>query len=135
MSTVAAKTEATQPNRLRQVLLADVVVTGAAALLLALAAGPLGDRFDLSVTLLRAAGIALIPWTVFVLYVATRSVIPRAGVWTIATGNLAWTIASLMLIVSDAVDPSATGIVFVVVQAAIVSVFAARQFASLRRVR
>jgi len=133
MSTIAVKTDATHPDRLRQTLLADVVVTGAAGLLLTLAAGPLGDLFDLPVTLLRVAGVALIPWTAFVLYVATRPVIPRAGVWTIAIGNLAWTIASLVLIVSGAVDPSTLGIGFVIVQAAIVSVFAARQFASLRQ--
>jgi hypothetical protein len=118
---------------LRRALLADVAVTGGAGLLLTLAAGTLGDLFDLPVLLLRIAGILLLPYTGFVLFVATRAGIPRRGTWAIVGLNLAWAVDSLLLLVSGWVDPSGLGVAFVVAQAAIVSVFAGLQFAGLHR--
>ena len=133
MITAILRTNTEQPSLLRRALLADVVVTGSAGLLLALAAGPLGDLFDLPVPLLRSAGVFLLPYTAFVAYVATRAGIPRPGAMAIIGLILTWTVASLLLLVTGWVDPSGVGIAFVVAQAAAVSVFAGLQYAGLRR--
>ncbi len=132
MNAMAMKNEVAQPGRLRRALQADFLVTGSAGVLLTLAAGPLGDLFDLPVALLRATGIVLLPYTAFVVYVATRAEIPRRGAGAIVALNLVWAVASLVLLVTGWVDPSGIGIAFVVAQAAIVSVFAGLQFAGLR---
>ena len=133
MNTAILRVDAEQPSLLRRALVADGFVTGGAGLLLALAAGPLGDLFDLPVALLRVAGLFLLPYTAFVAYVATRTDIPRRGAWAIACLNLAWTIASLLLLVTGWVNPSGIGVAFIVAQAAAVSVFAGLQYAGLRR--
>jgi hypothetical protein len=135
MNAMAVENETAQPSLLRRSLQADVAVTGSAALLLALAAGPLGDLFDLPVSMLRIAGIFLLPYTAFVAYVATRAEVPRRGAWTIVGLNLAWATASLLLLVTGWVDPSGIGITFVVVQALIVAGFADVQYLGLRRER
>jgi hypothetical protein len=133
MNAIALNTTSTQASLLRRVLLADVVTTGTAGLLLTLAAGPLGDLFDLPVVLLRLAGLGLLPYTAFVLYVATRASIPRRGARVVIGLNLLWAITSLLLLVSGWVDPSALGIAFVVAQAIIVTAFADLQYLGLRR--
>jgi hypothetical protein len=135
MNAISAPTTDVQPGLLRRALQADAVVVGAAGALLALAAGPLGDLLDLPVSLLRITGIALFPWAAFTAFVATRDTVPRWGAWSVVTGNLVWVLASLLLLVSGWVDPSTLGVVFVIVQAAMVSGFAGLQFASLRRAR
>lgn len=133
MNAMAMNATTASNSLLRRALLADVAVTGGSGLLLTLAAGPLGDLFDLPVLLLRIMGIFLLPYAGVVLYVATRAGIPRRGAWAIIDLDLLWASASLLLLVSGWVDPSAPGIAFVVVQAAIVSVFAGLQFVGLRR--
>lgn len=133
MNAMAMKTAMEQPGLLRRTLLADVVVTGSAGLLLALAAGPLGDLFNLPVLLLRTAGVFLLPYTAFVAYVATRADIPHRGAWAIVGLNLLWAAASLLLLVTGWVDPSGIGIAFVVAQALIVAAFADIQYLGLRR--
>ena len=135
MNSMAMKTDTAHPSLLRRALLAEIVVTGSAGLLLALAAGPLGDLFDLPVALLRIAGVFLLPYTAFVAYVATRAAIPRRGAWAIVGLNLAWAVASLLLLVTGWVDPSGIGIAFVVAQALIVAGFADVQYLGLRRER
>ena len=133
MNAMAMKTDSVQPGLLRRSLLADIVVTGSAGLLLTLAAGPLGDVFDLPVALLRVAGVFLLPYTAFVAYVSTRAGIPRRGAWAVAGLNLLWAVASLLLLVTGWVDPSGLGVAFVIAQALIVAGFADVQFLGLRR--
>lgn len=133
MSTMTLNSTTAPGSLLRRALLADVVVTGGAGLLLALATGPLGDLFDLPTLLLRLAGIGLLPYTAVVFYVASRASIPRRGVWAIVGLNLLWAIDSLLLLVTGWVEPSALGVAFVVAQAPIVAAFAGIQYLGLRR--
>ena len=133
MNALAIENEPAQPGLLRRALQADFLVTGSAGVLLTLAAGPLGDLFDLPVALLRMTGFGLLPYTAFVVYVATRTEIPRRGAWAIVALNLVWAVASLVLLVSGWVDPSGIGMAFVVAQALIVVGFADIQYLGLRR--
>ncbi len=133
MNTIAMNVTARPMSLLRRALLADSVVTGSSGVLLTLAAGPLGNLFDLPTLLLRVTGISLLPYTAAVLYVATRTEIPRRGAWTIVGLNLLWAIDSLLLLVSGWVGPTAAGVVFVIAQALVVAAFADVQFLGLRR--
>ena len=133
MNALALHTTAAQPGLLRRVLLADGVIVAGSGMLLALAAGPLGDLFDLPVLLLRLAGIGLLPYSAAVLFVATRAAIPRRGAWAISVLNLIWAGASLLLLAIDWVDPSSLGIIFIVAQALIVLAFADLEYLGLRR--
>lgn len=132
MNTVAMNA-AGPTSLLRRALLADVVVTSAAGLLLTLAAGPLGNLFDLPALLLRFSGLFLLSYTGVVLFVATRAGVRCRGVWAIVGLNLLWAASSLLLLVTGWVNPSALGVAFVAGQALIVAGFAEVQLIGLRR--
>lgn len=133
MSATTTRTPAGSSDLLRNILVADGVVTGATALLLAVAAGPLGDLFDLPVTLLRVAGLALIPYGALVLGLGVRGTTSRPLIRLLIAANLAWVVASVGLLLSGWVDPSGIGIAFTLLQAAVVAAFADLQYRGLRR--
>jgi hypothetical protein len=120
-------------NFLRRALQADAVMSGAAALLLLIGANVLEPLLGLPVSLLRYAGVLLVPFVLFVAFVAIRAEVSRPAVWAIIVANAAWTAASLLLLVSGLVTPAALGYLFVVVQAAAVAIFAELQLIGLRR--
>lgn len=117
---------------LRRVLLADTLVSGATGLLMLLGAGLLTDMLDLPTALLRTAGLILLPYALFVIYVATRSSQP-AAVWAVIVINALWAVDSIVLLLSGWVTPNALGYAFVLVQAVAVAVFAELQYVGLRR--
>ena len=118
---------------LRKALLLDAAATGATALLLVAGAGMLEALLGLPVALLREAGLMLIPFVAFVPWVATREQVSRGPVWAIIAANALWVIASLGLLMSGWVAPTALGYTFVIAQAAVVALFAELQYAGLRR--
>ena len=120
-------------NFLRRALQADAAMSGAAALLLLIGASALEPLLGLPATLLRYAGVLLVPFVAFVAFVATRVELSRPAIWVIILVNAAWTAASLLLLVSGWVNPTTLGYLFVVVQAAAVAVFAELQWVGLRR--
>jgi hypothetical protein len=65
--------------------------------------------------------------------VATREVVPRAGVLAIVAGNVAWVALSLAAAAAGWGSPSTAGTVWTVVQAVTVGVFAELQVLGLRR--
>ncbi|HEY0735948.1 MAG TPA: hypothetical protein VGD69_13630 [Herpetosiphonaceae bacterium] len=117
---------------LRRVLLADALVSGATGLLMLLGAGLLTDMLDLPAALLRTAGLILLPYALFVVYVATRSS-QRAAVWAVILINALWAVDSIVLLLSGWVAPNALGYAFVIVQALAVAVFAELQYIGVRR--
>lgn len=118
---------------LRQALLMDAVVSGAMGLLLIFGAGLLTGLLDLPVTLLRTAGIVLLPFVAFVAFVAGRAQLAPAAVWIVILVNALWVLASVGLLLSGWVTPNALGIAFVIVQAVAVGLFAELQYLGLRR--
>lgn len=118
---------------LRRALLLDAGVSGAAAVLL-LAGGPLlSPLLGLPQALLVWAGIAMVPFVVLLVVVARRSASSRMTLVDIVALNALWVAASLGLLVSGLVAPTALGYVFVLAQAAAVALFATLQFLGLRR--
>ena len=133
MSTATLRVKTESPGLLRRALLADGAVSGATGLLLALAAGPLGDLLDLSTLLLRLTGVSLLPYAAALLYVATREAIDRSAVWVVIGLNLLWAVASIALLLTGWVEPSGLGYAFVIAQALVVAAFADLQYLGLRR--
>lgn len=133
MSTTITQTPAGRADLLRNVLVADGVVTGSAAILLAAAAGPLSDILGLPTMLLRVAGLGLIPFGAFVLGLGLRGTTSKRLVRALIAANLLWVGSSVALLLGGWVDPTALGVAFVLVQAAAVAAFAELQVIGLRR--
>ncbi len=118
---------------LRRILIADAVISGATGILMLTAAGPLSQLLGVPAELLRSAGLSLIPFTAFVVWICTRAAIPRTSVWTVIALNAAWVLASVALLFVDRLDPNRLGVAFIVLQAVAVAGFAEMQYVGLRR--
>ena len=109
---------------LRRVLLVDAAASGSMGVLFLLAAGPLEALLGLPAALLRGVGLFLIPFAAFLVWLAPRASERQGVVRLIAAGNVLWVVASVLLLVSGRVDPTAFGTTFVVLQGVVVAVFA-----------
>ena len=118
---------------LRRALIVDAVVSGATALLLVFAAGILAPWLRVPEPLLRYAGVVLIPFVIYLAFVARRDVVPRPSVLAIIGLNFAWVAASLWLLLGGPIQPNAFGYAFIIAQALAVALFAEVQYVGLRR--
>ena len=118
---------------LRKALLLDAAASGGSAALLIAGAGLLDALLGLPAALMREAGLILVPFVALVAWVGTREQASRAAVWAIIAANALWVAASLGLLVSGWVAPTALGYAFVIAQAAVVALFAELQYAGLKR--
>jgi hypothetical protein len=118
---------------LRWVFLADAATCLATGLLMATGAGLLEQLLGLPPELLFYAGIGLLPFAAFLIYLATRKNLSSAVVWTVIVLNILWTTDSFMLLLSGWVAPTTIGYSFVVFQACGVAIFAALEYFGLRR--
>jgi hypothetical protein len=118
---------------LRRVLLADAATSAAAGLLMAFGAGPVAGLLGIPAGMLRPAGLALLPFAGFVLWLATREALPRAAVWAVVLCNALWAVECLLLLATGWISPTPLGVAFVLVQAATVALFAELQYLGLRR--
>lgn len=116
---------------LRRVLIADGAISGATAPLLLLGAPLLERMLGVPESLLRYAGVSLIPFAVYVVYLSRREYLSRGSVWGVIALNLAWAVGSVLLVFS--VEASRAGAVFILAQAIAVAVFAEMQYVGLRR--
>lgn len=116
---------------LQRALAADAIVSAATAALMIAGAGWLAEFLSLPASLLRFAGLLLLPYIAFVAYTLKRS--SRAGVFAIIGINVAWAAACVLLLASGWVAPNAFGVAFVIVQAVAVLLFAELQYVGLKR--
>ena len=123
------------PGFLRRVLLADAVSAVAMGLLLAAGAGMLEPLLGLPATLLREAGLVLLPIAAFVAYAGLRKELSRRLVWAVIVVNALWVVDSFVLLFSGWVAPTILGQVFIAGQAVVVAVFAELEFFGVRRAR
>ena len=117
------------PLNVRQAMVVDFVGTGATALLAITAAGFTAGLTELPETLIRGAGLALIPFLALVLAMAVKPA--RGGVIAVIAINIAWVIASFVTMALF-VSPNAFGYVFITAQALAVALFAELQILALR---
>jgi hypothetical protein len=118
---------------LRRAILADAVLSGATGLLMIVGAGFLAELLAIPASVLLAAGLILVPYVAFVVYVGTRPNIPRGGVSLIVGANAVWTVASIALLVAGLISPNLLGYAFVIGQAAVVALLGELQYIGLRR--
>jgi hypothetical protein len=118
---------------LRRVLLADAATCFALGLLMILRPGVLEQFLGLPAGLLRYAGISLIPFAAFVVYLAVREGLSQLMVWTVIVLNLLWAADSLVLLVSGWVDPTELGYAVVIAQALGVAVFAGLEYLGMKK--
>ena len=118
---------------LRRALGADAVATLASALLMVLGAAPLAGWLGLPETLLRWAGLGLVPYAAWVGWLARRDTLARHWVGLVVACNALWAVDCLVLLLSGWVQPTPWGEAFLVAQALVVVVFAELQFIGLRR--
>lgn len=118
---------------LRRILLADAAISGAFGILLALAAPFLSRVIAVSAPFLRAVGISLIPFAALLVFLVLRRHIAPASVWSVIALNVAWVAASVLVLLTGTIQPNAAGYGFVILQAALVAVFAELQYVGLRK--
>ena len=118
---------------LRRVLMADAGVSAAVGALMAAGAGPLQRLTGLPPSLLIPAGLALLPYAAYLVWIATRPVLPRAAVWAPIVLNLVWAADCAAVAFGGAFAPTALGEAFLAVQVLTVLAFAELEFVGLRR--
>jgi hypothetical protein len=118
---------------LRRVLAADAAISGTTAVVMIAAATTLADLLGLPASLLRGAGLSLIPFVALLVYLLRRERIPAAAVWFVVACNALWAIDSLALLMTNWVGPTLIGQAFVIMQALIVAAFAEAQYVGLKR--
>lgn len=117
---------------LRRALAADAVLSGATGAVMIVAADVVAGLLDIPTALLRYAGVGLIPFVVYVFYLSRRASLTAASVWLVIALNVAWVIASGVLLLSGQIHPNAFGYAFVIVQGIAVAAFAEMQYVGLR---
>ena len=123
-----------QPSSfLRRVLFVDAAVSAAVGALMALGAGALARLLGLPAPLLTIAGVALFPYAAYLVWLATRAVVPSAAVWVPIALNVVWALDCGLVLFAAGLHPTGLGEAFVVVQIVTVLAFAELEFIGLRR--
>jgi len=117
---------------LRRVLWADAIVSAAVGVLMALGAGFLQRLLGLPPALLEVAGVALLPYAAYLVWLAGRAAVPRVAVWAPIVLNLVWAIDCLLLFAAG-LRPTLLGEAFIVLHIVTVLAFAELEFIGLRR--
>ena len=118
---------------LRRAIQADAVFSGVSAVLLTFGAGEFAPLLNLPEALLRETGLFLIAYAALVGWLGTRQSMPKALVVIVIAGNAAWTLASIALLLSAAVNPNLLGEAAIAMQAIAVGALAELQYIGLRR--
>jgi hypothetical protein len=118
---------------LRQALVADAATSAAFGLLMLIGAGPLSGVLGLPETLLRIAGLVLLPYACFIGWLGVRETISKPVAWAVVLGNALWVADSVLLLVSGWVAPTSAGYAFMIAQALVVLMYAEFQYVGLRR--
>jgi hypothetical protein len=118
---------------LHAVLTADAVASAAAGLMLAVASTRFAGMLGAPAPLLQAAGLVLIVYAGLVGWLGTRRSPPRAGVRVAIAVNAVWAADCVLLLLGGWIEPTGLGTAFVLVQAAVVVLFAELQYVGQRR--
>lgn len=118
---------------LRKALALDAAACAGMGLLLATAPGPLAAPLGLPETLLRGAGIVLLPCAALLGFLASRNVLPRLAVYAVIGINLVWIVDSIAILLMGWFAPTGLGIAFVLAQAAAVAFVTELEVIGFRR--
>lgn len=117
----------------RNILLLDGLVSGAAGVVMAAGASLLSPWLALPADLLFWAGIVLLPWCAALVFLAQREAISRMVMLDVIGINALWVAASFGIMIVGIVEPSLLGVLFVTAQALTVALFVALQLGVMRR--
>lgn len=125
---------------LRGALKLDAAASGAVGVLMLLAAGmvvgderPFVNLLGTPVALLAPAGLFLVAFAAFVWISGTRRRVGSPAARTVVAINALWVLASVAVVAAGAFPLTALGVLFVLVQAAAVALFAVMQSIGLQR--
>ncbi len=118
---------------LRKALALDAAACAGMSLLLTTAAGPLAAPLGLPESLLRGAGIILLPCAVLLGLLASRKVLPRLAIYAVIGINLVWIVDSIAILLMGWFAPTGLGIAFVLAQAAAVAIVTELEVIGFRR--
>ena len=121
------------PSLLRGAFGLDAIATGGLGLVLALAAEQLHPWLEIPVMLLRCAGLACVVFAAWLAMTLMLQRLTRRTVMFAIAVNLAWVLASFVLLAGGLVDPTALGVAFVIAQAGAVAVFAWLEYLGMKR--
>jgi hypothetical protein len=116
---------------LRRILALDSLSCLTIGLLMGLGAGALAPLFGLPETLIRVAGLMLLPLAAFIGWLASRPSPPRLLVWVVIIGNLGWAAESFLTLGRS--QATALGTAFVSAQAVAVLGLAMLEYAGIRK--
>ncbi len=118
---------------LRFALRLDALGSASAGVLASLLASPLATTLGVDPQRVLAVGVFMLGYGALVGWLGLHSRLPLAWVWSVVIGNSLWVLASVALVFSDWIAPTAVGLALVLTQAAAVAVFAELQYLGLRR--
>jgi hypothetical protein len=118
---------------LRNVLRIDAATCVVCGLFMVVAARPFGQLAHLPPPLLLYAGLSLLPIAAFIAGVGARASRSFAAIATVIAGNLGWSAASIWLLLSGAIAPTALGDLFIAVQTVVVLALTACEVRGLLR--
>lgn len=115
---------------LQTILAFDAATCAAMGMLLVFASGPIAAMTAIHGSLLYFAGLLLLPIAVF-MAVSTRSAtVPAWAVQVIVAGNVFWVLGSVILPFTGLIAPNGLGWLFLLIQAAVVALFAGLEWAA-----
>lgn len=117
---------------LKTALIADAVGGGASAALHLIGGAALAGALALPAPLLTGSGIFLAGYAVVLLALALRRTIPKAVVWAVIGGNVAWAVIAVDIALMGVVTPNVMGLAYLAAQAIAVLGLAALEYAGLK---
>jgi hypothetical protein len=118
---------------LRNVLRVDAALSGLTALVLMADAGPLAAWTGLPAVLVQGIGVALVPWTALLAWLASRAVVPAAAIGSVIALNFVWALDCALAAFGVLGAPNGLGIAVLAVQAVGTVVLAELEWMGLRR--
>lgn len=122
-----------RPKFLRNILFFDGATCAAMGAALMAGARPLTGLIGLPASLLLSAGAILIAFAALLLWAGRQHPVPVFAATAIVLGNVAWGVASLLLVTEGPFALTAIGAAIVIAQALAVILLAAVEFLGFRR--
>ena len=110
----------------------DAAATGAMGALLLLGAGVIDGLLGIPSLALRWAGGVLVPYAGLLVWAARQPRAPRPVLWLIVGGNIAWSVASVLLVLGGWLALTSLGTALVLAQAMVVALFAVLEYQGMR---
>ena len=134
MTAISTRLNESTDSLLRFAMRADAVISGLAGIAAIPLAGWLTETSGTTKAFEYSMGAFFIVFGVAVLWLAAQPSVRRAGMW-VAIGNLLFTVASVVLVLSDLMPLTTTGVVLTLGTGAYTAVIGELQYQGWRRAK